>query len=145
MCYGIARGKDRSHTRLCFYPCWPCKYFRMIIQLQLIHLLLAPLKPLFATTRQLPHFTHLRCFLLHFMLIQAQPPLKLPHSIPQPQQLTTIRQLLPQPQVPPLQQAREQSHLQNTWYFSSQQCFPQKEAECNSASLPHSCLFQSTS
>ena len=117
----------------------------MIIQLQLIHLLLAPLKPLFATTRQLPHFTHLRCFLLHFMLIQAQPPLKLPYSIPQPQQLTTIRQLLPQAQLPPLQQAREQFHLQNTWYFSSQQYFPQKEAERNSASLPHSCLFQSTS
>ena len=117
----------------------------MIIQLQLIRLLLAPMMPLFATTKQLPHFTHLRCLLLNFMLILAQPPLKLPHSIPQPQQLTTIRQLLPQPLLPPIRQAREQSHLQNTWYLSSRQCFPRKEAGRNSPSLPHNCPSKSIS
>ena len=114
----------------------------MFIQLQLANLLLTLMMPLFVTTQ---HFTHLRCLLINVMLILAKPLLKLPHSIPLPQQLTTIRQILPQPLLLPLQQAREQSLLQNTWYFSSQQCFPQKEAERNSAFLPHSCLFKSTS
>ena len=144
MCSGIARGKDRSHIRLCCCPCWPCKYFRRLLQRQLTHLLLALMMPLFATM-QLQHFTRLHCLLPHVMLILTLLPPKLPHSIPQPQQLTTIRQLLPQPLLPPIRQAREQSHLQNTWYLSSRQCFPRKEAGRNSPSLPHNCPSKSIS